>query len=94
VRYGTDIEVEILLEAETYRRRIKQISRGGCLALPALPPDLNPHVLVSFRLSESQPPIICRGEIIYSFDVVGTGILFSGISDHISDLITEYFEKN
>jgi hypothetical protein len=73
--------------------RIAQISRGGCLVFPPLPPHQNPELRLSFRLAEDYPYINCKGEVAYSIKDKGTGVAFTEISQYNQDLITEHFEK-
>jgi c-di-GMP-binding flagellar brake protein YcgR len=93
VRYDADLEVVIQQAAEPFRGRITQISRGGCLIYPALPPQPTPYINLSFRLAEGMPSINCAGEIIYSIEERGSGVALSEISDYSKELITRFFEK-
>lgn len=86
------MEATIYHESDVFKRRIKQISRGGCLVLPLLPPLEPAIVKISFRLSVDMPFVNCRGEILYAVKDKGTGIAFTEISRFNQDLITEFFE--
>ena len=92
-RYHTETEVIVYLGTGTVTGHISQISRGGCLIFPALPPQSNPAIRMSFRLSEELPYINCKGEIVYSITDRGTGVAFREISQYNQELITEFFEK-
>lgn len=93
VRYSTDLEILIHEEPHTIRRRITQISRGGCLIFPALPPQPTPHLRMSFRLDEKLPSINCMGEIIYNIAERGTGVALTEISERDQEMITHFFEN-
>ncbi len=93
-RYHTDVPVIIYEAADAVESHITQISRGGCLTLPTLPPQSNPGIKMSFRLSEQLPFINCNGEILYTIKDKGTGVAFTEISQFNKDLITEYFENS
>jgi hypothetical protein len=73
--------------------RISQVSRGGCLIFPPLPPLQATDLKMSFRLGEDLPYINCKGEIAYNIQDKGTGIAFTEISLYNQDLITNYFER-
>jgi hypothetical protein len=92
-RYHTDLEIIIYQGQSSIHGRIRQISRGGCLILPPLPPLPNEPLRISFRLGDDMPYINCKGEVVYSFGDKGTGVAFTEISIYNRDLITTYFEK-
>ncbi len=92
-RYHTAVEVIVYQASDVLSGQITQISRGGCLIFPPLPPQPVPSVKISFRLNENMPFINCKGEIAYSVRDKGTGVAFTEISQYNQDLITEYFEK-
>jgi len=92
-RYLTDTEVMIYQGQKMIKARIKQISRGGCLVLPQLPPTGNEALRISFRLSEDAAFINCKGDVVYSFPDKGTGIAFTEISEYNQDRITSAFDK-
>lgn len=92
-RYHTDVDIIIYQGQSSIRGRIKQISRGGCLLFPPLPPLSNQPLRISFRLSENAAYINCKGEVVYRFEDKGTGIAFTEISIYNQDLITGHFEK-
>jgi len=93
-RYHTDLEILIYQGQNTLHGRIRQISRGGCLVFPSLPPLPNQPLRISFRLAEDAAYINCKGEVVYDFADKGTGVAFTEISAYNQDLITEYFEKH
>jgi PilZ domain-containing protein len=93
-RYGTDLEIIIHQDPHPIRGRITQISRGGCLIFPALPPQPTPHLRMSFRLHQELPSINCMGEIVYNIADKGTGVALTEISEYNQELITKFFEKN
>ncbi len=93
-RYRANLEAVVFLGAKTVTARITQVSRGGCLIFPPLPPQQNPGLKLSFRLAEDMPSINCKGVIVYSINDVGTGVAFREISLYNQDLITDYFQKH
>jgi hypothetical protein len=90
-RYKVDLEVVIQGQGGPIPARITQISRGGCMVFPALPPQPTPFLRLSFRLSPELPPINCIGEIIYSIEERGTGISLAEISENNQDMISQHF---
>lgn len=92
-RYPASLEATIYLAAGAIQAHITQISRGGCLIFPLLPPQSSPGIKLSMQLSEDLPYINCKAEIVYSVVDRGTGIAFSEISEHNQDLITGFYEK-
>lgn len=92
-RYSCDLRVTVYMDSGVVQTRIPQVSRGGCLILPLLPSYRSPEVKISFALVEGDPPINCKGEIVYSVKDRGTGVAFTEISIYNQDRITEFFEK-
>jgi PilZ domain len=92
-RYPTSLDATVYLPSGALTAHITQISRGGCLIFPSLPPQPSPGIKLSFQLSEEMPSINCRAEIVYSIVDRGTGIAFTEISEYNRDLIREHFEK-
>lgn len=92
-RYPASLEATVYLATGAIRAHITQISRGGCMIFPPLPPQPSPGIKLSMRLSEDLPFINCKAEIVYSVVDRGTGIAFSEISEYNQDLITEFYEK-
>lgn len=92
-RYPTDADVTLYLASGALQAKIVQLSRGGCLILPALPSQPNPSIKLSFRLAPDLPYINCKGEIVYSIVDRGTGVAFTEISLYNQELISEHFEK-
>jgi c-di-GMP-binding flagellar brake protein YcgR len=92
-RYPTSLEATVYLAIGALQAHIAQISRGGCLIFPPLPPQSSPAIKLSFQLTEDMPSINCKAEIVYSIVDRGTGIAFTEISEHNRDLIREHFEK-
>lgn len=92
-RYATDLEVTVYLASGATQTRIKQISRGGCLVFPPLPPQTSSAIKISFRFSEDLPYINCKAEVAYSIMDKGSGIAFTEISEYNQDLISKHFEK-
>jgi PilZ domain len=92
-RYPTSLEATVYLGIGALQAHIAQISRGGCLIFPPLPPQSSPAVKLSFQLAEDMPSINCKAEIVYSIVDRGTGIAFTEISEYNRDLIRDHFEK-
>ncbi len=92
-RYHTDLEVTVYVGAKAIPARISQVSRGGCLIFPPLPVQQASEIKLSFRFSDDEGPVNCKGEIVYSINDRGTGIAFTEISLHNQDRITEFFDK-
>jgi hypothetical protein len=92
-RYAANIEVTVYLDSGAIHTHIPQVSRGGCLIFPPLPPHQSPGIKLSFHLGGGLPPINCKGEIVYSISDRGTGVAFTEISLYNQDRITEFFEK-
>jgi PilZ domain-containing protein len=92
-RYVADLEVIIYRPGDALRARVTMISRGGCLIFPALSDATSSPIKMSFRLTDDQPYINCKGQVVYSIQDRGTGVAFTEISQYNRDLITEYFER-
>jgi hypothetical protein len=92
-RYACDLRVTVYMDTGVAQTRIAQISRGGCLIFPALPSYKTPEVKVSFALKEGDPPINCKGEIVYNIKDRGTGVAFTEISMYNQERITEFFQS-
>jgi len=92
-RYLADLEVIIYRQGEALRAHIAQISRAGCLIFPSLSDPAASQLKISFRLAEDFPYINCKGEVAYSINDKGTGVVFTEISQYNQDLITDYFER-
>jgi hypothetical protein len=92
-RYHTGVNVIIYQAQRTIQARISQVSRGGCLIFPPLPPLQATDLKISFRLADDLPYINCKGEIAYNIQDKGTGIAFTEISLYNQDVITSHFER-
>lgn len=92
-RYSCDLRVTVYTNSSVVQTRIAQVSRGGCLTFPLLPASKSPDLKISFALAEGEPPINCKGEVVYSVKDRGTGVAFTEISIYNQDRITEFFEK-
>jgi len=92
-RYLADLEVIIYRQEDAIRAHIAQISRGGCLIFPPLSDPAASQLKMSFRLGEDLPYTNCKGEVAYSINDRGTGVVFTEISRYNQDLITDYFER-
>jgi hypothetical protein len=92
-RYQADLEVTIYLDSKSIQSRIPQVSRGGCLVFPPVPPHQSPAIKLSLQLADGLAPINCKGEIVYSISDRGTGVAFTEISLYNQDRITDFFEK-
>ena len=92
-RYPANIEVTVYLDSGAIHTLMPQISRGGCLIFPPLPPHQSPDIKLSFHLGDGLPSINCKGEIVYSITDRGTGVAFTEISLYNQDRITQFFEK-
>ncbi len=92
-RYRAGLDVLISDGSQALQSRIIQVSRGGCLVFPTIPPQPSAEVRLSFHLTEDAPPINCKGEVAYTISDRGTGIAFTEISLYNQDLITQHFEK-
>jgi PilZ domain len=92
-RYPASLDATVYLAAGALQAHIAQISRGGCLIFPPLPPQPSPGIKLSFQLDPDIPSVNCKAEIVYSIMDRGTGIAFTEISEHNRELITEHFEK-
>jgi hypothetical protein len=92
-RYAASLDATVYLASGAIQAHIAQISRGGCLIFPPLPPQPSPGIKLSFSLAEDAPSVNCKAEIVYSIMDRGTGIAFTEISEYNRDLITEHFEK-
>jgi hypothetical protein len=92
-RYPSDLEATVFLDSGHVQARIVMISRGGGLVSPPLAPYQSPQIRLSFQLGDGQPPINCKGEIVYMISDRGTGVAFTEISLYNQDRITAFFEK-
>jgi PilZ domain len=92
-RYPTSLEATVYLSVGAMEAHIAQISRGGCLIFPPLPPQTSPALKLSFQLAPEMPSINCKAEIVYTILDRGTGIAFTEISEFNRDLIRDFFEK-
>lgn len=92
-RYPANLDVTVYLDSGATQTHMPQISRGGCLIFPPLPPHQSPAIKLSFQLGDGLPSVNCKGEIVYSVRDRGTGVAFTEISIYNQDRITEFFEK-
>lgn len=91
-RYPTSLDATVYTTSAALQAHIAQISRGGCLINPPLPPQSSPGIKLTFRLSADSPYINCKAEIVYTVMDRGSGIAFTEISEFNRDLITSFFE--
>jgi PilZ domain len=87
------MEVTLYLASGAEQSFIIQLSLGGCLIFPALPPQPNPSIKMSFRLAPDMPYINCKGEIVYSIMDRGSGVAFREISAYNLEMIGEFLQK-
>lgn len=80
------------MDGTVVQTRIPQVSRGGCLIYPPLPPHQSPNIKLSFALGDSEAPINCKGEIVYTIAARGSGVAFTEISIYNQERITMFFE--
>lgn len=92
-RYPTSLEATVYTATGALQAHIAQISRGGCLIFPPLPPQSSPALKLTFRLSAESPYINCKAEVVYTVMDRGSGIAFTEISEFNRDLITDFFEN-
>jgi PilZ domain len=92
-RYPTSLEATVYTASGALQAHIAQISRGGCLIFPPLPPQPSPQIKLTFRLAGDGAYVNCKAEIVYTIMDKGSGIAFTEISEHNRELITEFFEK-
>ena len=92
-RYSTSLDATVYLATGAIEARIVQISRGGCLIFPPLPPQPSPGIKLSFQLAPDMPSINCKAEIVYTIMDRGSGIAFTEISEYNRELIRDHFEK-
>ncbi len=92
-RYQADLPATLYLESGVMQVRVKNLSRGGFFVSPPLLGLQSPQVKVSFQLEEGEPPINCKGEVLYTIADRGSGIVFTEISGHNLDRITASFER-
>ena len=90
-RYPTDLPATLYLESGVVQVRVKNISRGGCLISPSLPGQSPPHIKISFQLEAGEPPVNCKGEVVYTIADRGSGVVFTEISEHNMDRISDFF---
>jgi PilZ domain len=92
-RYLIKLEVTLYLGSGALQSTIIQLSLGGCLIFPALPPQPSPSIKMSFRLAPDMPHINCKGEIVYSIMDRGCGVAFREISAYNLEMIGEFLRK-
>ena len=92
-RYRCELSVTLYLGSGIIQSSIVNISRGGCLLFPPFTPQGSPEVKLSFFLENGQPPVNCKGEVVYTIGDRGTGVAFTEISLFNQDRITAYFDK-
>jgi hypothetical protein len=92
-RYPSNLAVTVYMDMKVVQSRIPQISRGGCLIFPPLPPHQSPAIKLSFGLEDGLPPVNCKGEIVYTVNDRGSGVAFTEISLYNQDRITVFFGK-
>lgn len=93
-RYPASLEATVYAASGAIQAHIAQISRGGCLIFPPLPPQATSQIKLSFSLGGDTPFINCKAEIVYTIMDRGSGIAFTEISEFNRDLITDFFEKS
>ena len=92
-RYPSDLAVTVYVDMKVVQTRIPQISRGGCLIFPPLPPHNSAEIKLSFSLEDGLPPVNCKGEIVYTVNARGSGVAFTEISLYNQERITAFFAK-
>jgi hypothetical protein len=93
-RYRCNIPVTVYLSSGIAEGRIVNISQGGCLLFPPVSPQGSPGIKLSFRLTDDEePPINCKGEVVYTIGDRGTGVAFTEISLFNQERIAAHFEK-
>ncbi len=92
-RYRAKLAVTLYLGSRIAQGSIVNISRGGCLIFPPLAEEPSAGIKISFSLNDGEPPINCKGEIVYTIQDRGTGVGFTEISVYNQDRITAHFEK-
>ncbi len=93
-RYPIRAEVTVYLASGAFQSTITQLSLGGCLILPAIPPQPTTSIKLSFRLSPELPYINCKGEIVYSIMDRGSGVAFREISAYNLELVAQFLETH
>ena len=91
-RYSTSLDATVYTASAALQAHIAQISRGGCLIFPPLPPQSSPGIKLTFRLSAESPYINCKAEIVYTIMDRGSGIAFTEISEFNRELIADFFK--
>jgi len=92
-RYPSDLAVTVYMDMKVVQTRIPQISRGGCLIFPPLPPHHSAEIKLSFSLEDGLPSVNCKGEIVYTVNDRGSGVAFTEISLYNQERITSFFAK-
>ena len=86
----TQIRCESLGREELMLTR--DISTGGMFATAKNPFPSDSTVSVSFRLAAGDPPISCRGKIVYSIQGMGMGITFEDLSEEARQALQKFVD--
>lgn len=72
----------------------RDVSIGGVFIQTKKPLPRDSEVTLSFRLQPSQPPIQCRGKVVYSGKDVGMGIQFFDINEESRESIRKFVDES
>jgi c-di-GMP-binding flagellar brake protein YcgR len=71
----------------------RDVSIGGMFLNAEFPLPLDSDLVLTFRLSPTDPPITCSAKVMFSRVGMGMGIQFVDLSPEARDLIERFIEE-
>jgi hypothetical protein len=70
----------------------RDVSVGGMFLNEKDPFPPNATVKLAFRLSPTEPLLTCGGQVVYSIQGVGMGIMFTDLSDEVRETLQKFID--
>lgn len=71
----------------------RDVSIGGMFVRAKNPYPADSEVAVSFLLRAGDPPISCRGKVVYSIQGMGMGIMFVDLSQDVREALQKFVDE-
>jgi hypothetical protein len=70
----------------------RDVSVGGMFLTEKDPFPANSTVKLAFRLSPTEPLLTCGGQVVYSIQGVGMGVMFTDLSDEVRETLQKFID--
>ena len=87
----TQVRCETLDREDLFVTR--DVSTGGAFISTKDPYPRGSEVSLSFRLTPVDPPITCRGNVLYSLKGVGMGVQFLEVSEEVYAALQTFVDE-